>query len=102
MSNGYEVVLSDLQSMARTFDRESQALSATDRAAPQNTPDGGNATVTSALAGALQAAELATKQLSAVVGQHGQKLDGAYRQYQDAEESNAQLCQQLTKLITGK
>lgn len=102
VSDGYEVVLSDLQAMARTFDTESQAISAADKAAPQSTPDGGNVTVTEALAGALQAAEMVTKQLSAVVGSHGQKLDGAYQQYKDAEESSTQLCQQLTKLITGK
>lgn len=102
MSDGYEVVLSDLQAMARTFGKESQAIAATDRAAPRSTPDGGDTTVTSALAGALQAAELATRQLSAVVGEHGRKLDDAYRTYQDAEESGTELCQQLTRLITGK
>lgn len=93
--------MADLLNMARAFSKESEAITAADSSGPRNTPDGGNATVTSALAGALQAAELTTKQFSEVVANHGTKLNGAYQQYHDAEESNTQLCQQLTRL-TGK
>lgn len=102
MSGGYEVEMAQLQAMARTFGKESQAISAANNAGPQSTPDGGTATVTSALAGALQAAEFATRQLSAVVAGHGTKLNAAYQAYHDVEESNAQLCQQLTDLMAGK
>lgn len=90
--------MAGLLSMARTFSKESEAVTAADNSGPQNTPDGGNTTVTSALAGALQAAELTTRQFSEVVASHGTKLNGAYQQYHDAEESNAQLCEQLTRL----
>lgn len=91
--------MTDLLSMARTFDTESRSITATDNAGPQSVPNGGNATVTSALNGALQAAELTTKQFAAVVANHGSKLNGAYKTYRDTEESNTQLCQQLTKLM---
>lgn len=91
--------MTDLLKMGRTFSEESETITAADNAGPQSTPDGGNATVTSALAGALQAAELTTKQFAEVVASHGTKLNGAYQQYHDAEESSTQLCQQLTKLM---
>jgi hypothetical protein len=94
--------MADLQAMARTFTKESTAIANANNAGPQSTPDGGNTTVTSALAGALQAAEFATKQLSEVVASHGTKLNGAYNQYRNAEETSTQLCQQLTNLANGK
>lgn len=93
--------MADLLRMAETFDKESQAITAADNAGPQSVPNGGNATVTSALNGALQAAELTTKQFAAVVADHGSKLNGAYKTYRDAEESNTELCQQLTKLMSS-
>jgi 3-oxoacyl-(acyl-carrier-protein) synthase len=102
VSDGYAVLMADLLAMSRTFTRESQTLSTAAGAAGVSAPDGGDATVNAALAAALQAARLTTGQLSAVIAGHGTKLDGAYRQYREAEESNVQLCQQLTSLITGK
>lgn len=99
MSSGYEVMMADLLTMARTFARESQAIIVAGNAGPQSVPNGGNATVTSALNGALQAAELTTKQFAAVVADHGSKLNGAYKTYRHAEESNVELCEQLTKLM---
>lgn len=98
MSNGYQVLMSDLLSLARTFGAESRAVTAANEAGPQSVPNGGSATVTSALDGALQAAELTMKQFAAVVADHGQKLDAAYQKYRDTEESNTDLCRQLTKL----
>jgi len=44
---------------------------------------------------------MTTAQLSAVIASHGSKLDAAYKQYRDAEESSTQLCQELTRLIGG-
>lgn len=102
MSDGYEVILADLRAMARTFDTESRTLSAADSGVGEHAPDGGDSTVNQALSDALQAVRMTTGQLGAVVGEHGKKLDGAYQKYQGAEESSAQLCQQLTQLITGK
>jgi hypothetical protein len=94
--------MADLLAMSRTFTKESQTLSTAVSAAGVSTPDGGDATINAALAAALQAAGLTTGQLGAVVDGHGTKLDGAYQQYRKTEENNAQLCQQLTSLITGK
>jgi hypothetical protein len=101
VSDGYQVVMGDLLSMARTFGRESGTLSGAQRAAGVSVPDGGDGTVNSALSNAVQAAGLATGQLAAVVDSHGQKLTSACKQYQDAEQASAQLCQELTRLITG-
>jgi hypothetical protein len=36
-----------------------------------------------------------------VIDRHAGKLRTAYERYKDAEETNAQLCRQLTKLISG-
>jgi len=101
VSDGYQVVLSDLLSMAQTFGNESRTLSGAVSAAGVSTPDGGDGTINAALSNALKAAGLATGQLAAVVESHSQKLNSAYQQYRDAEQSSTQLCQELTSLITG-
>lgn len=101
MSDGYQVVLSDLLSMAQIFGNESRTLSGAVSAAGVSAPDGGDGTVNAALSNALMAAGLATGQLGAVVESHGQKLSSAYQQYRDAEQSSTRLCQELTSLITG-
>lgn len=102
MSDGYEVVMADLLAMARTFGESSRALSTADSGIGGSPPDGGDANINGALTEALHAAKLTTSQLSAVVADHGKKLDASYERYQGAEESTAQLCQQLTSMITGK
>lgn len=101
MSDGYQVVVSDLLSMAHTFGQESGTLSGAQGAAGVSVPDGGDGTVNSALSNVVQAAGLATGQLAAVVDSHSQKLASAYKQYQDAEQTSLQLCQELTRLIAG-
>jgi len=101
VSDGYQVVLSDLLSMAQIFGNESRTLSGAVSAAGVSAPDGGDGTVNAALSNALMAAGLATGQLGAVVESHGQKLSSAYQQYRDAEQSSTRLCQELTSLITG-
>lgn len=102
VSDGYEVLMSDLLDMSRTFANESRTLSAASGTGGVHAPDGGDAMIDGALSAALNAAGLTTDQLSAVVADHGRKLDGAYKRYRDAEESNAQLCHDLTSLSTGK
>ena len=101
MSDGYQVVISELLSMAQTFGRESRVLSGAQGAAGVSVPDGGDGTINSALSNAVKTAGLATGQLAAVVESHGQKLGSAYQQYREAEQSSTQLCQELTSLITG-
>jgi hypothetical protein len=101
VSDSYEIVMAGLLTMARTFGAESRELSGAVAASGVAVPDGGDAVIDAALKSALQAAGLATGQLAAVVAGHGSKLDGAYRQYRSAEETNARLCRQLTALIAG-
>lgn len=102
MSDGYEVLMADLLAMARAFDKESRAAFHAVPSTGVHAVNGGSSAVNGALAEALRAAGLTTSQFAAVVAGHGQKLNGAYHDYQNAEESNAQLIQQLTDLITGK
>lgn len=102
MSNGYEVEMTNLLAMSRTFDTESGTFAAAGKSADGQAPDGGDSMVNEALSEALHAVRLTTEQLGAVVGDHGKKLNGAYEQYKDAEENSTQLCQQLTRLITEK
>lgn len=101
MSGGYQVVMSDLQAMAQTFAKQSQALSGAVKTAGVAEPDGGDATINAALSAALDTAGLATGQLSAAVASHGSKLHSAWQKYRDVEETNARLVRQLTSLITG-
>lgn len=102
MSNGYEVLLSSLQAMSRTFGKEAEELSADTTCKETSTPDTGGSASTSALTDALQAALMTTGQLAAVIDGHGKKLGAACAKYQEAEESSTQLCRDLTSLITGK
>jgi len=101
MSDGYSVVMDDVLSMAQTFARESRTLSGAVGAAGLSVPDGGDGVINAALSGALKAAGMATSQLAAVVGSHGDKLNTAYQKYLTAEQSSAQLCQELTSLVAG-
>lgn len=102
MSDGYSVLMAELLEMARTFGTESQTLSTAVGSAGVSTVDGGDATIDGALSAALEAAGLATGQLSAVVDEHGKELSGACERYRDAEQDSARLCHDLTSLITGK
>jgi hypothetical protein len=101
VSDGYEVVMGDLLAMARTFGTQSRTLSGAVSAAGVSAPDAGGGTINAALSNALKTAGMATGQLGAVVESHGQKLNGAYQQYKNAEQSSTQLCEELTKLISG-
>lgn len=101
MSNGYKVLMSSLLEMSKTFGKEAQELSSSTECKDLSTPDTGGSASNAALSDALQAATLTTGQLSAVIAGHGTKLRAACQKYQDTEESNTQLCHDLTKLITG-
>jgi len=101
MSDGYQVLMGDLLSMAQAFRTESGTITGAESEAGVRAPDGGDGAVTAALANAVRAAGLATGQLGAVVSSHGDKLSTATKKYQDAEQSSAQLVQELTRLVTG-
>jgi Family of unknown function (DUF6317) len=101
VSDGYQVVMSDLLSMAQTFGKESRTLSGAVTASSVSAPDGGGGTINAALSNALKTAGMATGQLAAVVESHGEKLSSAYKKYRDAEQASTRLCEEMTKLITG-
>jgi hypothetical protein len=98
MSDGFQVVMSDLLSASGVFERESGKLKS---AVPHGWPrpvDGGDGVINAALSNALHAASLTTGQLAAVINEHSAKLHAAYERYHSAEESNTQLCHQLVKM----
>jgi hypothetical protein len=97
-AEGFEVVLSDLESTSVTFAAESLKVS---DAVPGDSPqpaDTGSGLCTSALTDALQAARLTTAQLVAVIDANAKKLHAAYQNYSAAEETNTSLCQKLVAL----
>lgn len=100
MSGGYEVIMDDLQSMSRVFEREARTLTGlTDKC--QAMPDGGDGTVDSALSTAVQTATTLINQLAGAVQSHGQKLASAEQRYRGAEETNSELIGHLTSLVNG-
>jgi hypothetical protein len=101
VSDGYQVVMAEVLSASRVFAAESGTVAGTVAGGGPPTADGGDAVVDNALADALRAAAMTTGQLAAVIDSHAGKLRTAYERYKDAEETNVQLCRQLTKLISG-
>lgn len=98
--SGYQVLMEDLLSMSRVFERESATLKGLSGKCLA-VPDGGDGTVDQALSTAVQTATTLVSQLAGAVESHGQKLGGAYQQYRNAEERNTELARQLTGLING-
>lgn len=95
------MVMADLLSASGVFADESTTLSQAVSGEGPSAPDGGDAVINSALPEALRAAVVTTSQLAAVIDSHAHKLRTAYGRYHDAEETSAQLCQQLTRLLPG-
>jgi hypothetical protein len=98
MGDGFQVIMSEVLSASEVFGRQSRALAS---AVPDGGPaavDGGDGVINAALSGALRAASLTTRQLSAVIEEHSQKLHTAYERYRSTEETNTQLAQQLIKM----
>jgi hypothetical protein len=100
MSDGFQVVMSDLLSASGVFERESATLKGAVPGGGPRAADGGDGVINAAMSDVLRAAALTTGQLAAVIDSHSQKLRTAYDRYHDAEESNTQLAQQLTSLLT--
>lgn len=85
MSSGYQVVMSDLASMASAFKRESAAFDAIMPADGPPCPDGGSGEINQALHGAVQMLGILHKQMAEVLSQHGDKLQTAHDNYDHAE-----------------
>lgn len=109
MSDGYEVVMSEVLNASRVFGQQAQALTelplpggahnTASACVPGSLPDGGDATLNAAIGDVLQAAGMTTGQLAAVISGHATKLQACYGKYHAAEESNAQLFGQLLNLL---
>jgi len=101
MSDGFQVVMSDLLAASGVFESESRTLADAVAGGGPHAPDGGDGVINAVMSDALRAAVMTTRQLAAVVDSHSQKLRTAYDRYHGAEETNAQLGQQLIKLASG-
>jgi Family of unknown function (DUF6317) len=98
MSDGFQVVMSDLLSASGVFEREAGTLKSVVANGGPRAPNGGNGVINAAISNALRAASLTTGQLAAVIDEHSAKLHVAYERYHSTEETNTQLCHQLIKM----
>jgi hypothetical protein len=95
VSDGYQVVMSDLQDMAGTFQTEAGTFSGIMPQTPSGLPDGGSASFNESLSATVGLACLAHLQIGTDIGDNGSKLQQAHDQYQHTEESMTQLAQQV-------
>jgi hypothetical protein len=98
MSDGFQVIMSEVLSASEVFGSESRALASAVSHGGPHAVDGGDGVINAALSDALRAASLTTEQLAAVIDTHSQKLHTAYDRYRSTEETNRQLCQQLISM----
>jgi hypothetical protein len=109
VSDGYEVVMSEVLNASRVFGRQARTLASlplpgeggitSSACISGGIPDGGDTTLDAAIAEALQAAGMTTGQLAAVISSHAGKLKACYDTYRGTEESNTQLLQRLLNLV---
>ena len=96
VSNGFQVVMSDLEKMSGTFHTESATFHAIMPANGPARPDGGSAEFNDALSLMLEAISGLHLQLSAVIGQHGDRLAAAHSNYAHAEVTLTQLARDIS------
>jgi hypothetical protein len=96
MSDGFQVVMSDLQDMAGTFQAEAGTFQGIMPQSPSGLPDGGSAAFNDALSATVGLACLAHLQIGGDISDNGTKLQTAHDQYQHNEVSMTQLAQQVT------
>jgi Family of unknown function (DUF6317) len=99
VSNGFQVVMSDLEKMSGTFHTESATFKVIMPANGPARPDGGSAEFNDALSLMLEAVSGLHLQLSAVIGQHGEKLQAAHSNYAHAEVTLTQLAHDLGSAV---
>jgi hypothetical protein len=93
---GYQVVMSDLQDMAGTFQTEAGTFQSIMPQTPSGLPDGGSAAFNESLSATVGLACLAHLQIGGDISDNGTKLQTAHDHYQSTEESMTQLAQQVT------
>jgi hypothetical protein len=95
LSDGFQVVMSDLQGMASTFRAEAQTFQTIMPKSPSGIPDSGSAAFNGSLSAVVQLATLAHVQIGADIEDNGSKLQTAHDRYQHTEESLTELARQV-------
>lgn len=93
---GFQVVLSDLGSMAGVFRRESAAFEAIMPPGGPACPDAGGGDIDAAMHAAVSLLGVLHQQMAAVIGQHAGKLQAAHDTYEKTETSLARVAAALT------
>jgi hypothetical protein len=93
---GFQVVLSDLESMAGVFRRESAAFEAIMPPSGPACPDAGGGGIDAAMHAAVSLLGVLHQQMAGVIGEHASKLQAAHDNYEKTETSLAQLGAALT------
>lgn len=96
MSGGFQVVLSDLQAAASTFHTEATTFKAIMPSGGPPCPDGGSAEIDEAMHSAVRLLALLHLQMSAVIDEHGSKLQAAHDNYDRTEANLTQLAHDVT------
>jgi hypothetical protein len=96
MSNGFQVVMSDLHEASVTFTQESQTFKTIMPNGGPPCPDGGSGQFDSALHASVRLLSALHLQMSAVISEHASKLQAAHNNYDHTEMSLAQLAHNVT------
>ena len=89
--DGFQVVLSDLESMAGVFGRESAAFEGIMPPGGPPCPDAGGGGIDAAMDAAVSLLGVLHHQMAAVIGEHASKLQAAHDNYEKTETSLARL-----------
>ncbi len=100
VSDGYSVVMADLESAASTFSAEASTLRGLIPEGGPACPDGGDGTIDGAMHAALGKIGSLSQSLAAAMAAHGQKLAKAHVSYSRAETSATQFSHELLTALT--
>lgn len=95
-AGGFQVVMADLGKAAEVFRSESGTFKGIMPSGGPSCPAGGSGQIDSAMHSAAQLLGLLHLQMSAVIGQHGSKLQVAHDNYSTTETGLAQLAYDIT------
>lgn len=95
MSDGFQVVMSDLLSASTTFRKQSRTLEAIMPGDGPVCPDGGDAVIDGAMRLLAQAIGVARSRAAAALDGHAEKLVQAHANYARTEESLTELSRQI-------
>lgn len=99
VSGGFQVVLTDLESMAGVFQRESASFEAIMPVDGPPCPDGGSADIDAAMQAAVLLLGVLHQRLAALIGENGRKLQAAHQNYEKTETSLTEMAAEL--IISG-